>query len=90
VKPLDINVYNVNDLKPVHYTNKLTNKEDIGLIAHELQQYMPFLVKGEKDGESNQSVNYIGLIGILIAEIQDLKRQINQDLKKRIEVLEKN
>jgi hypothetical protein len=67
----------VDNLKPVSYTNILTNKQDIGLIAHELQEYYPFLVEGEKDGEKNQSVNYIGLIGILINEIKGLKREIS-------------
>jgi hypothetical protein len=59
-------VFTVDNLRPVIYTNKISGKQDIGLIAHELQEYYPFLVKGEKDGEENQSINYIGLIGILI------------------------
>jgi len=67
----------VDNLKPVSYTNILTNKQDIGLIAHELQEHYPFLVEGEKDGEKNQTVNYIGLIGILINEIKGLKREIS-------------
>ena len=52
------------------------NKESIGLIAHEVQEYYPFLVEGEKDGEQTQSVNYIGLIGVLIKEIQELKKRV--------------
>jgi hypothetical protein len=58
------------------YINKESKREDIGLIAHELQEIYPFLVNGEKDGHEYQSVNYIGLIGILIKEIQDLKKRI--------------
>ncbi len=46
------------------------------MIAHEVQEYYPFLVEGEKDGYNTQSVNYIGLIGVLIKEIQELKREI--------------
>ena len=68
----------VDNLRPVAYTNKLTGKQDIGLIAHELQEYYPELVCGEKDGEKTQSVNYIGLIGVLISEIQQLKRRVNK------------
>ena len=67
------------------YNNKLTHKQDIGLIAHELQEFYPFLVEGEKDGTNNQSINYIGLIGILINEIKGLKKEIKlikEDLKK--------
>jgi hypothetical protein len=56
--------------------NKNTNKQDIGLIAHELQEHYPFLVNGEKDGEKHQTVNYIALISLLIKEVQDLKRKL--------------
>jgi hypothetical protein len=58
------------------------------LIAHELQEYYPFLVEGEKDGEQTQSVNYIGLIGVLIKEIQELKKRV-LDLEKKIEIINK-
>jgi hypothetical protein len=68
--------FTVDNLRPVTYTNKLSGKQDIGLIAHELQEHYPFLVSGEKDGLENQSVNYIGLIGILIKEIQELKERV--------------
>jgi hypothetical protein len=68
----------VDGLKPVKYTNKLTNSTDIGLIAHELQELFPFLVNGEKDGPNHQSVNYTGLIGLLIKEIQNLKARVSK------------
>ena len=45
----------------------------MGFIAHELQEHYPFLVAGIKDGPDTQSVNYIGLIGLLTKEIQQLK-----------------
>jgi len=32
--------------------DKLNNKQDIGFIAHEVQNVFPFLVHGEKDGEN--------------------------------------
>jgi hypothetical protein len=48
----------------------------MGFIAHELQEQYPFLVTGEKDGTQNQSVNYTGLIPILIKEIQELKERV--------------
>jgi hypothetical protein len=68
----------VDNLRPVTYKNTITSKTDIGLIAHELQEYYPFLVIGEKDGERNQSVNYTGLIGVLIKEIQQLKQRVDK------------
>jgi len=75
--------YNVDNLKPVSYLNKKQNKQDIGLIAHEVQEVFPCLVTGEKDGEHMQSVNYTGLIPILIKEIQELKKEIKM-LKEKI------
>jgi hypothetical protein len=74
--------FSVDQLKPVTYTNKLLGKQDIGFLAHEVQEVFPYLVNGVKDGPETQSLNYNGLIGVLVKEIQDLK--------KRIAVLEKN
>ena len=68
--------FNVDNLRPVTYKNKLSGKQDMGFIAHELQEHFPFLVSGEKDGLANQSVNYIGLIALLVKEIQELKQEI--------------
>jgi hypothetical protein len=68
----------VDNLRPVHYYNKISKGNDIGLIAHELQEHYPNLVSGEKDGENYQSVNYIGLIPILINEIQTMKKEIKK------------
>ena len=73
VETLDLNVYRTEHLRPVSYLNKLNNKYSLGLIAHELQEHYSFLVDGEKDGEKFQSVDYIGIIAILIKEIQELK-----------------
>jgi hypothetical protein len=68
--------FTIDNLRPVTYTNILSKKQDIGFIAHELQEHFPFLVTGEKDGPVTQSVNYIGLISLLVKEIQDLKQDI--------------
>ena len=83
VVDLDSN-YNVDKLRPVKYRNKISDKDDIGFIAHEVGEIYPFLVSGEKDGEINQSLNYIGLIGILVKEIQELKKEI-MEIKRGME-----
>jgi hypothetical protein len=70
--------FNVDNLNPVTYINKNMGKQDIGFIAHEVQEIYPFLVNGEKDGEETQSLNYIGLIGILTKELQDLKKRVKE------------
>ena len=68
----------IDALNPVVYTNNNSGKEDIGFIAHELQEHFPCLVNGEKDGETLQSVNYNGLIGMLVRELQVLKKKVAQ------------
>ena len=68
--------HNVDNLIPITYFNKKTEKQDIGLLAHELQEQFPCLVTGEKDAEEFQTVNYSGLIPILIKEIQEVKKEI--------------
>jgi hypothetical protein len=70
--------YSVDNLKPIKYFNNKTMYEEVGFLAHEVQEVFPFLVHGEKDGEKLQSLNYTGLIGILVKEIQDLKREVKQ------------
>jgi hypothetical protein len=70
--------FTVDLLKPVTYINKKLNIQDIGFIAHEVQEQIPFLVTGEKDGEEFQSLNYTAIIGILTKEIQVLKREMKE------------
>ena len=70
--------FSVDLLNPYFYFNKITENHDIGFIAHELKDTFPFLVKGEKDGENNQSINYQGLIGVLTNEIKNLKKEVEE------------
>ena len=76
VQQLDPTLFNVDKLNPVTYNKIDSGKQDIGFIAHEVQEVFPFLVTGEKDGEHTQSLNYLGLIGVLVKEIQELKKRI--------------
>jgi hypothetical protein len=80
IEPLNSS-YNVDNLKPIKYFNTKSKKEEIGFIAHEVQEKFPCLVTGQKDGEDLQTLNYIGLIGVLVQEIQQLKADVAQ-LKK--------
>jgi len=75
-------------LNPVYYKNKISEKYDMGFLAHELQQVFPFLVNGDKDGDQYQNINYTGLIALLVKEIQELK-QTNNELNVRISNIEK-
>ena len=85
VRELD-NLFNVNNLRPIIYYNTLLAKDDIGFIAHEVQEQYPFMVSGKKDGDPLQSINYNSLIGILVKEIKDLKQEMTH-LKEEITIL---
>ena len=76
VKDLSLEEFTIDNLRPVYFKFKESKKENIGLIAHELQEQIPFLVEGEKDGEKTQTVNYMALVGLLIKEIQELKKEV--------------
>ena len=78
VTPLNKTSLTIDQLNPVIYDNQITNNKDIGLIAHEVQEHFPYIVTGEKDGDVNQTVNYTGLVGILIHEIQQLKKRVSE------------
>ena len=76
VQTISGNIYTVDNLRPVSYVLKESQESHIGFIAHELQEHVPTAVKGEKDGDIMQSVNYSELIPILVKEIQDLKQEV--------------
>ena len=48
-----------------------------GVIAHELQEVLPYAVQGEKDGERMQGVDYSKLVPVLVKAIQELKAEID-------------
>ena len=78
IKPIDISYVNIDSLNPVFYYNTKTHKEEFGFLAHEVQKVFPFVVNGEKDAETLQSVNYNSLIALLVKEVQELKTRIKE------------
>jgi hypothetical protein len=88
--------FTVDVLRPVIYDFKPLGKKHVGFIAHEVQEFYPFLVSGEKDGVNSQSLNYNGFIGILTKEIQVLKKKVADqeakalDQEARIHALEQS
>jgi len=74
----DAAAFTVDHLQPKTYFNEKTKKTEIGFLAHEVQEHYPFLVEGQKDDPDNlQTLNYQGIIGILVKEIQQLKSHMN-------------
>jgi hypothetical protein len=72
IVPLD-DSYSVDHLNPVTYIMSSTKKQNIGFIAHEVQEIFPELVEGEKDGANYQSLHMLQMIPVLVKEIQRLK-----------------
>jgi hypothetical protein len=66
----------VSKIKVYDYEWKADNSRMNGVIAHELQEVVPYAVTGEKDGESMQQVDYSKLVPILVQAIQELKTEI--------------
>ena len=70
--------YQIQNLQPHTYHNTLTNQTGHGFLAHELQEEIPFLVNGEKDGAELQSVDYNGVVALLVKEVQELKQKVKE------------
>ena len=68
-------VASIFDLRPVSFNWKEDNREDIGLIAGEVQEHYPQLVKNDHEGNA-LGINYSKLTAILIKAVQDLSARI--------------
>jgi hypothetical protein len=70
-------------LKPVTYQWKIDDTDGEGFIAHELQEFIPQAVFGEKDAVDEngkmhpQSVDYSKIVVHLVAAIQELKADLD-------------
>ena len=73
----------IEDIRGVSFVWKETQKTSIGVIAQEVEEVFPELVIS---GEEFKSVNYNGLIGVLIEAVKELKLN-NEELKKQIDYL---
>ena len=63
------------NLRPVSFNWKSDNREDIGLVADEVKEVYPQLVKSDAEGNA-LGVNYSKLTAILIKAVQDLSTRI--------------
>ena len=62
----------VNSLRGVSFNWKENDRKSYGVIAQELEEFLPDLVS---DGEI-KTVNYNGIIGVLIEAVKELKKEI--------------
>lgn len=92
----------INKVKTYDYSWKRDGSRMYGVIAHELQEVLPYAVSGKKDAMGAdgkiipQSVDYSKLTPILVKAIQEQEKKINQLIKvnksllKRINQIEKS
>jgi hypothetical protein len=67
----------VNNLRGVSFEWKENGKKSYGVIAQELEEVLPELVKGDNP----KTVSYSGIIGVLIEAIKELRKEV-RELKK--------
>ena len=67
-------------LRGVSYVKTNSEHVDMGLVAQELEQVLPELVTTHKgtDYDDEKSVNYNGVIPVLIEAIKEQQQQIEQ------------
>jgi len=82
----------VNKIPIYDFAWKNGNGREIGVMAHELQEVLPYLVSGKKDEvDTNgqpviQRVNYAKLVPVLLKAIQEQQQQLNA-LQEQVEIL---
>jgi hypothetical protein len=79
VKPIDNSLSKLSDLTGVSFVWKKTGSPSIGVIAQDVEKVFPELVGGFE----SKTVNYNGLIGVLIEAVKELSNEVNE-LKKKI------
>jgi trimeric autotransporter adhesin len=83
IAPLKNSIEKLLEITGVSFFWKETQEPSIGVIAQELEKVFPELVR---ETEENKTVNYNGLIGVLIEAVKEQQNQINT-LKNEIEML---
>ena len=89
IKTLENPLEKVMQLRGVCYEWKQDGRRDIGLIAEEVGEVVPDVVKFEDSGKDAKSVDYGHLVGLLVEAIKEQQKQI-EELKAQIETLSKS
>ena len=66
----------VSKIPVYNYKIKNTEARNYGVMAHELQEVLPYAVTGKKDDEKMQGVDYSKIVPLLVKSIQELKTEI--------------
>lgn len=82
----------LNRLKVYDFAWKGTDQREFGVMAHELQEELPYMVTGQKDEVDAQGqpiiqrVNYAKLVPVLLQAIQEQQKMI-EELRRETEAL---
>lgn len=88
IKPIENSLEKVNKLRGVTFNKKNNiSKTDIGLIAQEVESVVPEVVTEDDSPEKIKSIAYANMTALLIESIKELTQK-NEELQKRIEILE--
>ena len=85
IRPIENASELVAKLEGVHFTWKESGAETCGVIAQQIEEHLPQLVH---TGEDHKSVNYNGLVGVLLAAVKEQGAQIAA-LQAEVEELKK-
>ena len=83
IQPIGDPIGKVKQIEGVSFNWKKDNKPALGVIADQVEKILPELVHGDDP----KTVNYNGLIGLLIETVKEQQNQIDE-LKDRISKLE--
>ena len=96
IKPLENNLDKILELRPSSFRWKVNErKDDIGLIAQEVEQVIPIIVKETisigrtkefLDGDTHKTIDYSKLTTYLVGAVQEQQKQIDE-LKQKLEEL---
>jgi hypothetical protein len=75
IKPLEDSLSKLMNIRGVSYVKKASNQPEIGVIAQEVEKQYPELIRNRDDGM--KTVNYNGLIGVLIESVKQLSSEID-------------
>jgi len=79
IAPISNALKTISNLEGVGFNWKESGNPSFGIIAQQIEKYLPELVHGENP----KTVNYNGIIGVLIEAIKELKSEV-EDLRKNI------
>ena len=80
IKTIENPIETVKKIDGVTFNWKENNEASMGVIAQNVEEVIPELISGEE----TKSVNYSGLIGLLIETVKDQQKQIDE-LKARLD-----